>query len=313
MTITRTSYRLEKPVLYNLMHAQALHAALIEPEMLSKIGGYRQIIAGSFLATGNRILPRATVISPYASGESQVIVNNPAAFIPGDVIRVIGTVASSSFDEAQSITMGTAPIFGTVTSVEGGIDMQKTTVTPNSVAVGNIFVLDIEGIKFSYIAETTSNEDVVNGLKQAFLQSKSQTSVFNDDGIRLVGTPTELTIESHMPREVITVKANVIQGDAATVGTLDVEVTQAVGAVLITPQGSNASLEIGAKIGTITDLPLGVITHDYYLTDDDGNDVNCRIAAYDMASVNTNALPYLDGAIVMQQLPKLSFIPAYGI
>ncbi|NJO63800.1 MAG: hypothetical protein HC836_38140 [Richelia sp. RM2_1_2] len=172
--------------------------------------------------------------------------------------------------------------------------------------------MNVEGVIFSYTAQTTSNADVINGLKAAFQQAKSQTSVFNDDGIRLVVTPTTLTIESYLPREIITVRGSVIQGTAATVGTLAVVVTQAVGAVLITPQGGNASLEIGAKIGTISDLPLGVITHEHYLTDDDGNDVNCAVTAYDMASVNTLSLPYIDGAITMQQLPKLSFIPAYG-
>lgn len=305
--LTRKTYKIEKPILYNNIGAESFAQETMEPDDVARIGGYRRIIAGSFLSRG-RLLPRAEIISPYTSGQGQVIVNNPSVFKIGDVLRVIGTATPNAYQESLGVATGTAPLFATVTGFDRTFLYQKTTIIPNSVAVGNIFTVEIDGINISFAALTTSNADVVNGLLAQFNQMRAPVSILND--LRLTATATQLTIEHQLPREIFKVRTMVAQGAAATTGTLTAQVTEPVGALLITPQAGNGNQVIGTKIGTITDIPTGIITEEYYLTDDDGMDRAINISGYTSAGVNTKALPYLDGDIVART--KLTFVPPYG-
>lgn len=307
--LTRKTYKLEKPILYNNVGVTSFAGTTIDPIDVAKIGGFRRIMAGSFLCQG-RLLPRAEIISPYTSATSQVIVSNPSVFKVGDVLRLIGTPSSTPYQEAQAVVSATAPLFGTVTGWTQTYDFQATTVTPNSVAVGNIFTVDIDGVLISYTALTTSNADVVAGLVKQFQAVRSPNSTLRD--LDFTASATQLTIKHQQPREIFKVRTSVTQGVAVTTGTLVTSVTEPLGALLITPQAGNGNQIIGAKIGTIADIPIGVITQEYYLTDDDGVDVSMMISAYEAAGIFTKALPYLDGDIVAR-LPKLTFVPPYGV
>ncbi|ARV58067.1 hypothetical protein BZZ01_04940 [Nostocales cyanobacterium HT-58-2] len=308
--LSRTSFRLEKPILYNNVNAQSLYGALIDPANIAKVGGFRRIPAGSFLAAKNRLLPRARIISPYTSGSATVIVSNPYPFKVGDVLKVIGTPTSTPIQESQAVNNATAADFGTVTAIDTANNKQVTTVTPAAVAVGNVFSLTIEGATISYTATTTTAADVAKGLKNNFDAAKSPTGALFD--LRAEVNGDSLVFTHEYLGEIAEIVGNVVQGAAATTGTLAVTVTQSVGALTITPASGNTNQVIGNKIGTITDLVLGVITHDHLLTDDDGIDTPRALAAYDSAMVNTKALPYLDGHIV-NALPRLAFTPRYGV
>jgi hypothetical protein len=308
--LTRKTYKLEKPILYNNIGVTTFAGRTLDPEDVAKIGGFRRVMAGSFLCNSGRLLPRAEIISPYTSAATQVVVSNPSAFQVGDILRLIGTPSSTPYQEAQAVDAATAPLFGTVTGWDKTYDYQKTTVTPNSVAVGNIFTVDIDGVLISFTALTTSNADVVNGLLKQFQGMRSPNSTLWE--LDVTATSTQLVIKHQQPREIFKVKTTVAQGAAVTTGTLVAAITEGVGTLLITPQAGNGNQLIGAKIGTITDVPIGVITQESYLTDDDGVDVSIMVSAYEAAGVFTKSLPYLDGSIVAK-LPKLTFVPPYGV
>lgn len=306
--LSRYAYKLERPVLYNNVNTERLYGRYINPSDVAKIGGHRRIAPGSFLTNANRILPRARIIAPYTSDASTVIVSNPAAFKVGDVLKVIGTPSSTAKQEADAVIEGTAAAFGTVTAVSGNDGPQVTTVTIASPAVGNIFTLTLDGISFSFTAASTTAADIATGLKTAFDAQKSQTSTWAD--IDATVSSGVITFTHRYNREVFTVSSSVAQGTGGSTGTATVAVPTPAGALTITASSSNGNQVIGTKIGTITDIPLGIITHEHYLTDDDGQDRGESIAAYNMAAINTLALPYLDGHIVAS-LPRLSFTPPY--
>jgi hypothetical protein len=306
--LTRYTYKLERPILYNNVNTERLYGRYINPADIAKIGGHRRIIPGTILTNTNRILPRAKIISPYTSEATTVIVNNPWAFKVGDVLRVIGTPSSTPAAENSGIVGATAAAFGTVTAVSATDGPQVTTVTIASPAVGNIFTLAVDGISFSFTAATTTAADIAIGLKAAFDAQKSQTSTWAD--IDATVASAVITFTHRHPREVFTVSSSVAQGTGGSTGTATVAVTTAIGALTITASATNGNQVIGTKIGTITDIPLGIITHEHYLTDDEGQDRGEAIAVYNMAAINTLSLPYLDGHIVAS-LPRLSFVPPY--
>ena len=281
--ITRYSYRIEKPVLYNNLNTQRLYGALISPNNIAKVGGYERIPEGSFLAVGQRLLPRGRLISPYNSGDSTITVANPYVFKPGDSLKLIGTPTSTPLQESTAVINATAPAFGTVVSISASGGPQVTTISPNSVAVDNIFTLFIDEAPLTYTAINTNNADVVNGLISAFLSSKSNTSSWEDIQMTATGGGNTLQISYIYSREIFVVRGSVAQGSGSTTGSMAIQVTQPVGQVTITPASGNTSLDIGSKIGTITDTPLGVITHEFYLTDYEGTDREVALAAYDQA------------------------------
>ncbi|MCC5616371.1 hypothetical protein LC605_15090 [Nostoc sp. CHAB 5836] len=306
--LTRYTYRIERPVLYNNVNTERLHGRYINPSDIAKIGGHRRIIPGTFLTAANRVLPRARIISPYTSDTTTVIVNNPSAFRVGDVLKVIGTPSSTPAAENAAVVNATAPNFGTVSAVSAIDGPQVTTATIAFPAVGNIFTLILDGISFSFTATTAIAADIATGLKAAFDAQKSQSSTWAD--VDATVNSAVLTFTHRQVRSVFTVSSSVAQGTGGSTGTAVVAVATAVGALTITASAANGNQIIGTKIGTITDIPLGVVTHEHYLTDDEGQDRASAIAVYNMAAVNLLALPYIDGHIVAS-LPKLSFIPIY--
>ncbi|MFN6560044.1 MAG: hypothetical protein RMY28_009570 [Nostoc sp. ChiSLP01] len=306
--LTRYSYKIERPVLYNNVNTERLYGRYINPTDIAKIGGHRRIIPGTFLTAANRVLPRAKIISPYASDATTVIVNNPSAFKVGDVLKVIGTPSSTPAAENAAVVNASAAAFGTVTAISATDGPQVTTVTIASPAVGNIFTLTVDGISFSFTAATTAPTDVATGLKSAFDAQKSQSSTWADVDATVNGAV--LTFTHRQSRAVFTVSSSVAQGTGGSTGTAVVAVATPVGALIITASATNGNQIIGTKIGTITDIPLGVVTHEHYLTDDDGQDMGKAIAVYNMAAINLLALPYIDGHIVAS-LPRLSFTPIY--
>ena len=301
----QTNYRLtSKPVLYNNIGAESLPGSRIPPENIATIAGKKQIQPGSFLCNGDRILPRAVILSPY-KGDGKVVVNNPSAFKPGDALKIIAASANASaFQELEAVERGTAPNFGTVVSVDDGATKQTSVLTPTGVAPGNTYGLFFDGIPIVYKAESSNVADVTKGIRDLVLSTRSGSSSLDFVNVTDKGTSLEFTGQ--------------VEGDffaiapfaTGTGATFTVEVSQAVG--LITVSGASQALPIGAKIGTIEHIPLGVIETDHILTTGDGFNHDVVICAYSAGMVYRDSLPYLDGQIV-HRLPKLTFMPAYGV
>lgn len=266
--LTRYAYKLERPILYNNVNTERLYGRYIVPTDIAKIGGYRRVIPGSILTNTNRILPRSKIISPYASDATTVIVSNPWAFKVGDALKVIGTPTSTPTAENSSVVGATAAAFGVVSAISLLDGPQTTTVTIASPAIGNIFTLVVDGASISFTAVATTAADVASALKSLFDAQKSQTSTWAD--IDASVTAAVITFTHRYPAEVFAVSSNIIQGAGGSTGTATVAVTAAIGALTITPTATNGNQIIGTKIGTITDIPLGIITHEFYLSDDEG-------------------------------------------
>lgn len=302
----RTQFYNDPPIVavFNGTSENAYSCCLEEADIPS-IAGSKVVPAGLFLAKksggGHRPLGRAQVLAPYTSGETTVIVETPHVFKVGDVLRVIGVPGDTRYAEDTAVKGATAPLFGTVTAIDSLTQKQITTVTFASVAVGNIFTVTINGVPISFIATAASSQNVADGLKAALIKAQSGSSPIEE--IRATTPGGVLTLTTEQDGVIFTTTSTVAQGVAVTTGTAVVDVTQAIGTLTITPQGGNASLAIGAKIGTIGDVVVGVLGNTISLYDGDQ-----YIAPYSGGQVYLKALPYLDGDI-MAQLPKLTFIP----
>lgn len=302
--INEKRFALDPQILYNNCNTNNLHGAYVKPEHLSKVGQYKKILAGSILGSNNRLLARANIISPYAAGSNQVVVDNPWAFLPGDVLYEIGDSSENYLGEQQAVSNATQ-IFGTVDSIDAGAGFFTTTVTPSAIAVGDIFTLKFEEVEVKVTATTTDVADLIELIKQALAKYNrpQQTSL---EYVTVEYTATNIVFTAKEVGIIFTISTSVVGS-----GAFDVLVASGAGTLTITPDAGNSNHSIGAKIGVISDRPLGIIAHTYYVTDDWGLGLVADFAAYDMANVYKKALPYLDGSIV-SQLPRLQFIPTYG-
>lgn len=302
--LNRKSYRLEKQVLYNNVGTNSLYGQHIKPENIATVGGYKRIFEGS-VWTNKGILKRASLVSPYTAGGDTLIVNYPYPFAVGDVLYEIGTSTEDAIAENGAIVSGSATELGTVTAISQIENYQATEVTLNSIVVNDVISFDIEGQTVSYTATTTDIAEILKGLKKQFTGGlRSHHSVL--DFLEITEDGTKLSLTAKEPGEIFTVK-----GEVLGTGTVEIEVTKPVGALTITPAAGNNSHEIGAKIGTIDQVPLGIIANQFYLSDDEGLPTIADIAAYDTANIYKRALPYLDGQVVAA-IPTLKYIPVYG-
>ena len=297
-------YRLDRQVLYNNVGTNSLYGQHIKPDSISSIALYKRIFAGS-IWTNKGILKRAKVLSPYDGASDRIVVNYPYPFAVGDTVYIIGDSSEDNASEANAVNTASATELGEVTAIDGGNAMQTTELTPSGIAEGDVITVDLEGASYSYVASTTDVAEIVAGIKKAMASGlRSHHSVI--DFLDISEDGSKLTLKAKESGETFMVTTNVIGN-----GSLDVEVTSPVGTLTITPSGSGTALEVGAKIGTIDQVPLGIIAHEFYLSDDDGLDTIADIAAYDTANVYKRALPYLDGQVV-SSIPTLKYIPAYG-
>lgn len=303
MKVTR--YYSDPPIIAAYGNTENAFSCCIEETDIPTIGGSKSVPAGVFLSKkstgGHRTLGRAKVMAPYTSGDTTVIVESPQVFKIGDVLRVIGTPGQSYHTEDTAVKAATAPLFGTVTAIDALAQKQITTVTFASVAVGNVFTLTINGSPISFTATAASSQNVADGLKAAIICAQTGSAPLEE--IRSTTPGGVLTLTTDLEGIIFTTEATVAQGVAVTTGTAVVDVTTAIGTLTITPQGGNASLAIGAKIGTIGDVVVGVLGIGISLADGDQH-----IAPYSAGIVYLQALPYIDGDIVAQ-MPKLTFIP----
>jgi hypothetical protein len=298
--ITRRSYQIEKQVLYNNVNTERLYGALIDSDTIPLIGGSRRIMAGSFLAAGERLLARAKVLSPVASGGTKLIVNNPWAFRVGDVIKLIGAAAATPTQELTAIDSGSAANVGTISAISSSSIAQITRIVPPTPAIGNTFTVTLNNaVTASFTATAATVANVTAGLKSALASAISNYSsldwfVFNDNGTNLEITTTE-------PGEPFMVTATGTSAPTVTV-------TAAVGELTISTVTS--ALGIGDKVGLINQVPLGIIANEFVLTDESSLNFQQNFAAYNKAPIYSKALPYLDGHLV-RAIPGLSYIPAY--
>ena len=303
--LTTKHYSLDRPVLYNNVNTNNLFNSYIKPENLSLVGGYKKIPAGSWLAEGDRPLDRAIVISPYTAGETKLKVNNPWAFLPGDVLHIIGDATNNAIAERNAVDNATAPILGTVTSVDAGSSPMITTITPSAVAVDDIFKLKIEEIEVSFTATTTNVADVTKGLYDQLVTYHMQSDHSTLEAINITDNGTDLTITAKEPGLIFMATGQVVGS-----GGLAIAVADGIGTLNISLGAGNANLDIGAKIGSIDKKTLGIIASTMYLTDSDNLDRTADCAPYDMANIYCHAMIYLDGSLVNNH-PTLKFIPSY--
>lgn len=306
--LTRYAYKMERPILYGDTITERLYGRYINPLDIPKIGGHRRILPGVFLGNNNRPISRSKILSPYTSNGTTVIVDNPWAHKVGDVLKVIGSPSAMPNEEYTAIASASAAAFGTITAISPVGDRQVTTVTVASPAIGNVFNLIIDGVSFSHTATTTVAADTAIALVNIFNSQKSQTSSWADIDASAVGGV--ITFTHRFAREVFVISSSVVQGSGATTGTATVSVTSAIGALTITPATDNGNHAIGTKIGTITDIPLGVVTEEYYLTDNDLQDRPTDLSVVTMGTINIYALPYIDGHLT-KSLTRLSWMPVY--
>ena len=304
--LTTKKYALDRPVLYNNVNANSLYGNHIKPGNLSSVGGYKKIPAGSWLTENYRLLDRAIAISPYTAGQTKVAINNPWAFLPGDVLHIIGSINEDYLAEKNAVEQATAPIFGTVVSVNAGSNPMLTTITPTGVAVGDVFNLKIEEIKVSHIATTTNVGDVVIGLYEKLMDSLQSSEHSTAEGLTIKGNGTNLTMSAKEPGQIFITTGSVVGS-----GNMAIAVSEGIGTLNITLGAGNANLVIGAKIGSINKKVLGIIAHTQYLTDADNLERVADYAAYDAANINKKALIYLDGALVAAN-QTLKYMPSYG-
>ena len=303
MKITR--YYSDPPIIATYGNTENAYSCCLEETDIPSIAGSKVVPAGIFLSKkstgGHRPLGRAKVLAPYTSGETVLIVECPHVFKVGDVLRYIAAPGVNRYTEEAAIRNATAALFGTVTAIDSLSQKQITTVTFASVAVGNVFTVTINDVPIAYTATAASNQNVAEGLKAAIIKAQTGSSPIEE--IRITTPGNVLTLTTDQEGIIFSTSASVAQGTGGSTGTATVDVTQAIGTLTITPQGGNASLVIGAKVGTIGDVVVGVLGNTISLYDGDQ-----FIAPYSAGIVYEKALPYLDGDI-MAQLPKITYMP----
>lgn len=302
--LNRKSYRRDRPVLYNNCNTNNLYGSYIDPSQISKVGGYRRVIEGSWLTQLGRVLARSLVIAPYVSGDAAVVVSNPWAFLPGDVLFQIGDETVNALSEKNAVANATQE-FGTVVSVDAGVNPQKTTLTIAAVAVDDVLSVKLGEVEVSYTAVSTDIGEAAKGLYDEFTLHLNQSHFSTIDRVEFDFTATELVITAKNVGEIFSTTA-IVSGSA----TIDVAVTPGIGTLVITPAAGNTDQNIGAKIGVIDQPVAGIIASSLYLTDESGSDRVGDYAAYDTANINRKALTYLDGDLV-SALPTLKFMPPY--
>lgn len=301
----RSVYYQDPPILSTNIGSENAFHCTIEAADVATIAGEQELPAGTFLckkAGGHRPLARSRVLAPYTSGATQLVVENPHFFKVGDVLRVIGTPGQTRYEEENAVKNATAPLFGTVTAINSLNQKQITTVTFASVAVGNVFTILINDVPISFTATAASNQNVADGLALAL--TKAQTGSSPIEEIEASAPGGVLTLTTRQPGYIFSVSASVSQGTGGSLGTATVAVPTPIGAITITPQGGNATLAIGAKVGTIGDVVVGVLANSVDFSADEYR----HIAPYSAGLIYIKALPYIDGDI-MAQLPKLTYTP----
>jgi len=304
------SYRVEKSILYDNTNTNALYGTVLYPDVLTMVAGYKRIIQGVVFGTNKKPIPRAKLIAPYASGDPVIHTNNPWLFFPGDVLYEIGDATENLIAEKAAIESGSAQILGTISSIDVQRQALIYEITPATPAIGDVFNLEIGtnfyGQTYSFTASTTDVADVTKGLADALLNDM-QSHLGVVECLEVTEDGAKVTIAAKEPGEIFTIVPSVV----GTTGTLTQVVSQGMGAITIIPDAGNSNHAVGAKVGKIDQLPLGIIAHDHYLTDDQGLDRSADIAAYDRANIYKKALPYLDGQIA-SMLSGCRFSPFYG-
>lgn len=302
-------YRQEKPVMYNNIGTKELYGAFINPERIATIGGEKLVIEGSFLTPDGGVLARARTLGRY-NGDGKIYVSNPYPFAPGQSLRVIGEPKADQYAEYQAVVTGTAPVLGTVTRVVSDLVKQTLSLTPIGLVPGNIIDAWIDWIPVTYAVISEDISEIVQGLKKAISSIRGTFLTLND--LELNATDTALEISAKEPGDIFSVLPGVSQGSAATVGSVRTEVLSGVGCIEFEPDpGAPSALRASSRIGTIDEIPLGVIAHAYYLSDSEGGPRPRDLAAYNEGMVNRRSLPYLDGHLI-QSIPGLSYMPHYG-
>ncbi len=304
--LNKKTYQLDPPVLLDLNNTNNLNSAYIQPEKLSLVGRYKRVRAGSWLANDSRLLPAAIVIGAYTAGETSVVVNNPWAFLPGDVLSIVGDATENAIAEYNAVTQGTAPEFGTVTVVNPGIEPFEATLTLSAIANGDAIFLKLENVIAGYSATSADISEAIKGLYDSLVTNRQESNHDLNEAIQITNNGTTLTFKAAEPGILFE-----INGGVTGAGSMDIAIAEGTGSLTITPGAGNADLEFGAKLRDINYQGLGIFANTMYCTEDRGLERLADNAPYDAGNIYKKSLLYLDGELIRSN-PTLKYSPAYG-
>jgi hypothetical protein len=274
---------------------------------LGGAAGQKLVKAGSIFCTDGKQLKRAKLLTDGTSGDTGIYVNNPWAFAPGDVLKVVAPLGSTAAAELAAITAATGAAVGTIQSIESAIDTQTSRITPAAAIVGNIITVDFQGIAAAYVVKTAVLADELIGLAKV-----AQTAISSSESTSYVSVtayPTYVEIKCTSAKTIVEFAVSIAQGTGASLGTVATSTIQGLGKLILAAPLA-ATLPAGTKVGTLDQIPQAIWDNEW----DFGNyphavPLEHAITPCYGGQFYLNALPYFD-AQVAKMLPQAAFIPA---
>jgi hypothetical protein len=275
---------------------------------MSSAGGQKIVPLGAIWGSDNKLLKRAVAMGDAPIGATKIYTNNPWAFAPGDVLKVIAPLGSNPQAELAAINGGGGATIGTIASVDASVVDEVVDIAIASAIVGNVVSVDIGGIIASYAIASTTLADELKALAAAINKAIS----YSEDLRYLVATATATAVRITVsePNYIVDIAGTIAQGSAASVATLTNTIVRAIGAITLTAPLA-AALANGTKFGTLTQTALGIFEQECDLTIyPSAIPVETAITPIIGGYINTFALKYIDAQVV-NSLTKCAFEPAY--
>ena len=295
---------------FNPDQSQRLYGFNVEPitANLGIAGGVRFIRNMSAVATDGKLLKRAKLLTGAAAADLAIYVNNPWAFAVGDALRVIAAPNTPAATELAAIIGATGASLGTISSIDSIIDTQSCRITPASAVAGNVITVDFLGISASYAVATTVLIDELVKLAKAI-----NKAIRNCESLRYVTAiayATYVAIVSTQPAQIVEFTASIVQGTGASLALMTTSTDTGLGKLTLSAP-LPAALVQGTKVGTVTQIPLGIFDGEYDFTSYPNAIVNYdAITPVYGGQFYLSAMPYIDGQIT-SVLTNARFMPAY--
>jgi hypothetical protein len=274
---------------------------------ITQIAGQKLVRAGAILATDGKLLKRAKTLTASAIGDNTIYVNNPWAFTVGDALKIIAPPNTAAAVELAAITGGTGAVVGTIASIEAGITTQISRIALSAPVVGNIITINFYGLTVVYQIATTVLADELINLARAIAERLATVDQYRY--VSAIATTTYIEIKSTQPRSIVEFAAILSQGTAATVGGIGTSTSQGLGAITLAAPLA-AAIAQGTKIGTTTQIPLGIFETEFDFGDYlHGIPTEQAITPLYGGQFYSQALPYVDGQVI-STLNQAAFIPA---
>lgn len=276
---------------------------------LAMVGGTKVVRNMSTIATDGKLLKRAKLLTGGAASDTSIYVNNPWAFSIGDALKVIAPPNTIAATELAAIVGGTGASLGTITAIEGSVDLQTCRITLATAVVGNIITVSFQGVVASYQIATAVVADENIKLAKAITRA-----IGNCDSLRYVSAKsmgTYVQIDSTQAKQIVEFTATIAQGTGASLAVMTTSTDKGLGRITLSAPLA-AALVQGTKIGTTTQVPLGIFDGEYDFTDyPNAIPHEHAITPCYGGQFYLNAMPYIDGQIT-KELVQARFMPAYA-